>query len=248
MAQPTTREEWYPRYYYVLENKTSGKKYIGQTTQPITKYLGSGVHWKPHCEKHGGYNKDNIKIIEKVFCNNRFEAEKWLNIKETQLGEYWVGNEYLNMVPETTENNPRCGPHINIMRMKKGIHPWSKENITEKVRLAQSRSWFGTKKHKESIIEKYGVDNIMKVPEIAKKSGEKQSITKKIRNTAKNGNNGNAKSIRVNGILFDTMKEASQYFCISMHYLRKYMNKERDINLDIEILKRRTVRYGKSNQ
>jgi hypothetical protein len=47
MAQPSDRESfkdyWKPRYYYVMENKTSGKKYVGQTAQDLEKYLGSGT-------------------------------------------------------------------------------------------------------------------------------------------------------------------------------------------------------------
>jgi len=214
--------QWTPRYYYVMQNITSNKKYIGQTTQKITKYLGSGTYWKPHCKKYGGYKKSNIALLEYKWFTNEQEAKEWLDKFEEINPKYWLLEDWANQCPENTKDNPFYGPDINKNKMKNGTHPFSKKNITEEILLAQSKTRFGTETFTKNLIEKYGVDNIAKVTEIAKKRGKKSSITKKLNGTAKGSNNSNAKSVIVNNISFGTMKEASLYFDVSMHYLRKH--------------------------
>jgi hypothetical protein len=238
--------DWKPRYYYIMQNKTSGKKYVGQTTQDISKYRGSGPYWTNHCKKHGGYTRENIELLEYQWFEKEEDAKKWLEYIEEHNGNYWKLVEWANQVPENTLDNP-----FYSKKVQKAI----RENLPEDIKKECKRKFaeggkptrFGAEKFITNIIQKYGVDNVMKVPEIAKRSGITQSITKKINGTAKGSNNGNAKNVVVNGLSFGTMKDASIHFGISMHYLRKH-NINNIINIDIEYLRLRTELYGSSNK
>jgi len=81
--------EWLPRTYYILENICSGKKYIGQTVQNINTYLGSGAYWIPHCRKHGGYNRSNIKIVHSKLYESKEDAQQWLDEFKKANVDYW---------------------------------------------------------------------------------------------------------------------------------------------------------------
>lgn len=101
MAGLTSRADyWRPRYYYVMTNTTSGKQYIGQTTQDISRYLGSGSYWVNHCKIHGGYNKRNIRVYEYRWIESERLAEKWLFDKEKSFPDYWLSDDWCNQVPE----------------------------------------------------------------------------------------------------------------------------------------------------
>jgi len=69
-------ELWKPRYYYILKNTQTGKKYIGQTVQDIKKYLGSGHYWISHCNKHGGYIRKNIETVWHEWVDNKDAQRK----------------------------------------------------------------------------------------------------------------------------------------------------------------------------
>jgi len=244
MAVPSIRSEFTPRTYYVLRNKTSNMMYLGQTIQNIKSYLGSGVYWKKHCSKHGGYVRENIEILFQQKINSKKDANTLLKHFIQIYGEYWKLNDWANLVEENSEENPFYGPSLNDFRMRNGIHPWSKENITKELKEKQSKTKIGTEKFKNNLIEKYGVDNIMKLSDVAKRSGKLSGETKRKNKTAVGANNSNAKDITVNGIHFKTMKDASSYFNISMHYLRNFNNKDRNIRVDVNELQERTRRYG----
>ena len=97
---------WSPRHYYILMNKCSGKKYMGQTIQPLSKYLGSGLYWKNHCNTHGGYTRDNIVLIESVYFDKEQDAQDWLDtFEQLHPGYYTEDNTaWCNLVRETTED------------------------------------------------------------------------------------------------------------------------------------------------
>lgn len=117
---------WRPRNYYIMRNKTSGKKYVGQTTQDITKYCGSGRLWVLHCKKHGGHNKDNIEVLWHHFFICEKSAQMWLDQfainhpnYDSKLNEEW-GNECL----ENTEDTPFQDGEIARRRVADGTHNW----------------------------------------------------------------------------------------------------------------------------
>lgn len=180
MSVPATEnlKTWRSRYYYVMKNTTSGKLYAGQTTQNIQQYLGSGTYWINHCKAHGGYNKNNIELLEYHWFDYENDALQWLNNFENKNSEYWLTKEWANQTQENTLDNPWYGSSTNDCKVKNGTHPFLEKNRCDAVKNAGKNTRFGTEKYINIIKEKYGVDNIMKVEEIAKKSGENQKKIK----------------------------------------------------------------------
>ncbi len=100
-------DTWNPRWYYVMQNKTSGMLYAGQTAQiDFKSYKGSGGYWVPHCRKHGGYTRSNIEVIEQAWFEDKTDAELWLKMLEEDCSEYWNSDVWANQIPENTLDNP----------------------------------------------------------------------------------------------------------------------------------------------
>jgi hypothetical protein len=173
-------KKWRPRFYYILMNKTSGKKYLGQTTKCLSKYLGSGVYWKNHCKSNGGYNRNNIELLFSILFQEECEAKIYLQKFEEENPNYWSedNENWANLCKENTEDNPFYSKEIASRNTRKmlndGTHPFLKNNRTEYMIKTQ----VGGENFAKQLKEKYGVDNINKIPEIAKASGKKASITK----------------------------------------------------------------------
>ena len=121
----STLETWRPRSYYIFENITTGKLYVGQHVNPMdeTSYLGSGPDWVEHCHENGGYNKENIHLRSWEWFENEDDAKEWLDLfEETNPGYYLNENKtWANQVPETTASNvfqdPKSNPN-NITECK----------------------------------------------------------------------------------------------------------------------------------
>jgi hypothetical protein len=100
---------WKPRWYYILRNKTSGKKYIGQTVREnMDNYCGSGGYWKLHCKKHGGLSRLNIEVVwrEWFFCKDT--AINFLKNFESKNPNYYSleCEEWANQVAESINDCP----------------------------------------------------------------------------------------------------------------------------------------------
>jgi hypothetical protein len=103
---------WRPRWYYVMLNKTSGMRYVGQTYNLTTRsYCGSGQYWVAHCTKHGGYGRKNIEVVEKFWAEDEAQAQQWLNAFEADNPNYFVRSNtaWANRARETTGNSAFCG-------------------------------------------------------------------------------------------------------------------------------------------
>jgi hypothetical protein len=105
---------WKPRWYYVLRNKTSGKKYLGQTlSRDFYKetYCGSGRYWVRHCEKHGGHNRDNIEVVWREWFKDKKRAEEFLDFFKNKYPDYahYKNRVWANLSYETTNDSPFSG-------------------------------------------------------------------------------------------------------------------------------------------
>lgn len=82
-----------PTYLYIKQHLTTGKLYFGKTVKNPETYLGSGVHWKRHINKHGKENvvtlwyclffdEESITSFAVLFSNqqNIVESDNWLNL------------------------------------------------------------------------------------------------------------------------------------------------------------------------
>jgi hypothetical protein len=121
-------DTWKPRTYYILENKTSGKKYIGQTIQDINKYLGSGKYWKNHCKQHGGYKRSNITIVSSKLYTSKETAQQYLDEFKFQNVNYWERDNkiWANSCEENTADSALAGGEISgrasRQRVNAGTH------------------------------------------------------------------------------------------------------------------------------
>lgn len=100
---------WYPRWYYVKRNKTSGKLYLGQhngSEKSLMRYCGSGGYWINHNKINGGHYRDNIETIEKIWIEEKEKAQMWLDSFAEKHPQYWsTENEtWANLMPESTED------------------------------------------------------------------------------------------------------------------------------------------------
>ena len=103
---------WQPRWYYVMRNKTSGKKYAGQTVREnMDKYCGSGKYWTNHCKKHGGRGRQNIEVLEQIWVADKVQAQEWLDAFAAENGKYWLRENtiWANACKETTGDSAFLG-------------------------------------------------------------------------------------------------------------------------------------------
>ena len=101
--------EWRARWYYIMRNKTTDKHYFGQTLRKdISKYLGSGIYWRAHCNKNDGYNKINIECVHKWWIDDRELAELLIEEFESKNPNYWfkTDKKWANLIQENTEDSP----------------------------------------------------------------------------------------------------------------------------------------------
>ena len=103
---------WQPRWYYILRNKTSGKKYVGQTVRRnMDEYCGSGGYWMKHCKKHGGWNRTNIEVVWREWFVCEDTTKSFLkNFEARNPGYYSLDcKEWANQVPENTQDSAFAG-------------------------------------------------------------------------------------------------------------------------------------------
>jgi hypothetical protein len=266
--------DWKPRYYYIMQNKTSGKKYVGQTTQDISKYRGSGPYWTNHCKKHGGYTRENIELLEYQWFEKEEDAKKWLEYIEEHNGNYWKLVEWANQVPENTLDNPFYGNKSYLFREKYGVdNPSQIPEVAKKI----------GKTGKETCHKKYGVSNVSQIPEVIEKQKAIKSslewkltigikkiekykntmnivsdngLTKnqqralktaktKIKNgSTTRGNNPFAKSIEVNSKKYDCTRDAIDSLGVSYYTINKYIKDPYSVSKK----KREKIENGSSNK
>lgn len=123
---------WEPRYYYVLQNKTTNKLYVGQTKQDIKTYLGSGAYWNNHCKKYGGKTRENIEIVWSYWFESESEARYWLDCFEVENPSYYSSENkiWANEIPEDTNDNPR--PMLDPEVVVRKVANTDYSTITEK--------------------------------------------------------------------------------------------------------------------
>lgn len=103
---------WRPRWYYVMLNKTSGMRYVGQTLNlDARSYCGSGQYWVAHCKKHGGYGRKNIEVLQRFWAETENFAQGWLDAFEAENPNYFERNNtaWANRAKETTGDSAFCG-------------------------------------------------------------------------------------------------------------------------------------------
>ena len=125
-----TKQEYQQMYIYVFKNSTTNKKYIGYTTQDISKYKGSGKYWVNHCKTNGGHCKSNIETLQCEWFDNKEDAISFLDQFEKDNPEYWKSNKWCNLVRETLEDSALRGNMDDIFN--RNGNPFSGGEIQRK--------------------------------------------------------------------------------------------------------------------
>lgn len=134
--------EYIHRYFYILQNITTGKRYLGVTSRhTLTGYKGSGSKWKDHCLVHnngGGYGSRNIKLLWCEWVTKESRGNEILDWFIECFGNYWESEEFLNEKPEGNHptnlhlsrkgySNPKEWSYKSSQTLQKmvheGIHP-----------------------------------------------------------------------------------------------------------------------------
>jgi hypothetical protein len=240
------RNEFVPTYLYIKQHSITGKLYFGKTIQNPEKYYGSGVHWLRHIEKHGKeyvitlwyclfLDKSSIQDFSINFSEqqNIIESNDWLNlIIENGLDGCPVGTkftkEHCDNISKSKigkenekisgENHYMYGKHLSLDR-----------KIRQSIAVSgPNNPMFGKegamkgKHHSEEAKRKSSLSNTGQ----SRTSITKKNISESAKKTYDNGRVANcAKSVVVNGITYDSLKEAEEITGISKYKLRKLLLK-----------------------
>ena len=124
-----------PTYLYIKQHSVTGLLYFGKTRQDPEKYLGSGIRWTRHIQKHGTHHvinlwyclfldEDSIKQ-----CASNFSISQ--NIVESKI---WA-----NLALENgTDGGPRDNNHFKS---------WSKLPKSTQFKQQRSITSLGNKNH-----------------------------------------------------------------------------------------------------
>ena len=120
-------------YLYVKQHLKTKLKYFGKTNRDPYKYLGSGLHWKRHINKHGLQHVETNQVwcfqnqeectkfaLEYSRINNIIESNEWANLKdEDGLAGWGVGNKH-NVGRKLSDETKRkiANSHIGLNYLK----------------------------------------------------------------------------------------------------------------------------------
>ena len=148
---------------YIKRHTDTGLKYLGVTTKDPYTYLGSGLYWTAHLEKHGNQMMtcvlgefDDIEECSQVAL--QFSAEhdvvnsvEWANLKPENAKQGWVAG-----FPQTLESiEKRVAKNTGKKRTEETKRKISESRIGDKHWLygvcGEDSHWFGRKHTPESI-------------------------------------------------------------------------------------------------
>jgi hypothetical protein len=165
-----TSKVFMPTFLYIKQHNITGKLYFGKTTKNPEKYLGSGLHWVRHINKHGKEHVVNLwycLFLDKTECvalainfskqNSIIESNDWLNlIAENGLdgggdGSHFRGKSQsaqhvksrISNMQDTKRRNPKPG----WSRGMKGVIKQSKETCKRKSEYMLRNNPFRGKHH-----------------------------------------------------------------------------------------------------
>lgn len=95
-------------FLYIKQHSKTKLKYFGKTTRNPYKYLGSGLKWRNHINKHGTEFVETLRVwefsnqeectkfaLEYSKTNNIVESSEWANLKdEDGLMGWGIGNNH----------------------------------------------------------------------------------------------------------------------------------------------------------
>lgn len=176
---------------YIKRHTDTGLKYLGVTTKDPYTYLGSGLYWTAHLEKHGNQMMtcvlgefDDIEECSQVAL--QFSAEhdvvnsaEWANLKPENAKQGWVAG-----FPQTPESiQKRVAQNTGKKRTEETKRKISESRLGDKHWLhgvcGEDSHWFGRKHTPESIEKMKAAKSGANHPMFGKKRPEGFAIGEK---------------------------------------------------------------------
>jgi hypothetical protein len=132
-----------PTYLYIKQHKTTGLKYFGKTTNEVTSYKGSGVHWKRHLAKHG----DDIETIwSQLFTDE--ESLVTYALAFSEVNDIVNSDEWANLIVENGLDGAPAGHEGHkftdeqIARMSaSSSERWAEDGYRDRLSQAHKDRW-----------------------------------------------------------------------------------------------------------
>lgn len=131
-------------YLYVKQHSITGLKYFGRTisSDPF-RYMGSGIYWNNHLNKHG---KEHVRTICIWFFTDQEKCTKFA-LKFSKDNDIVKSKNWANLIDEDGLSGGWVKT-INIGRV------WSEERRNNHSIAMKNRNWKPTEEHKKRISEK----------------------------------------------------------------------------------------------
>ena len=112
---------------YVKTHNQTGLKYLGMTTNPSSKYPGSGKKWKNHIQKHGRDISTQILLATEDKQEFRDTALFFSNLWAVETSTEWA-----NCKPEEGQgNSSETSRKLALERVENGTHNFQGVRGTE---------------------------------------------------------------------------------------------------------------------
>lgn len=151
-------------YLYVKTHTVTGLKYLGYTKRNPFKYLGSGLRWNRHLQKHG--NTHSTKIL--LETDDKTEIKKW-GLYYSNLWNVVNDSNWANLIPESgegvTQTEDTLLKSVNTRKinntLSNGVNAMRSPEIQKKAGL-NSRKTYQFISPTGEIIESTGLYNFCK--------------------------------------------------------------------------------------
>jgi len=209
-------------FIYVLRNKTTGKRYIGYTERDIENYLGSGLYWKKHCNTHGGFKKENIEKEWFEWFEDESDAKEFLSNFEEQYPEYWLDDDWCNLVQENLERSPFAG-NMEIIFERHG-NPFSGGEIQRRAHAEGRHNYDRSETGRKSWMNRSKEEMKKKIQEGNKKWREEnpEAFRDQQRQKAQKAKLALSKRIKYNGELYIGWNDLKERTGISKYKFLKH--------------------------
>jgi hypothetical protein len=175
-----------PTFLYIKQHSVTGLLYFGKTTRKDPeKYMGSGVHWTRHINKHG---KEHVVTLWYCLFYDKQECKEFaLSFSKQQ--NIMKSKMWANLIEENGTNYGHPGHHTTKTKIKIGK---AKSNPSEETRAKLSKAKKGIPQGPNPLKGRPGNlngmhhDNWNKHSEKEKLRREKQSKTKRSKTKEQN--------------------------------------------------------------
>lgn len=215
-------------YIYMLIDKRNGKKYIGKHNGSYKYYWSSGIIPNKISNKYG---KD---IFERIILEDNIDNEVLNDKEKFYIDHYNTVNEGYNLtnggdggdwtVGKTEEELLEIGKKISERQLGRVFSEETRYRMSESGKVKHF-----TEEHKIKISESLkGITGRTHTEETKKKLSElKKGVPNPNHSKFMMENNPRARKVSINGIIYKTIKEASEKLGMARHLVKNRLNSKK---------------------